>query len=116
MTAEVHYLPQKIKSKNHPLGIIATGISGAAAGFFIQQNKGTLEEIIYWRPPSGQLMAAAIVNLGFYAVRDLSFIINTGKSSGSRKNVESDFKYFSIFNASGLIGYLIGNAKDYLMP
>ncbi len=87
--------------------IALTALGGLVAGYLIQQNKGTLDQI-----RSGQAITAVLANLGFYVVKDLSFAITTDRSPGSKRNIETDIKYLGIFNASGVVGYLVGNLKD----
>ena len=86
-----------------------TSFSGIVTGFVIQQNKGTLDQI-----PNGQAVAAVLANAILLTVKDLSFIATTGRQPGSQLNVQSDLEYFSAFNIGGVVGYLAGNAKDYL--
>ena len=89
--------------------ITLTALGGLVAGYLIQQNKGTLDQI-----PSGQSVAAVLANLGFYVVKDLSFVATTSSHTGSQRNIETDIKYLGIFNASGVVGYLVGNLKDLI--
>ncbi len=93
-----------------PKKVVVTGLAGLVAGFLIQQNKSTLNEV----SPYGQLAVGAMANMFFYVGKDLYFMRVTGKHSGHSINLETDLKYLGVFNAAGVLGYLVGNVKDLI--
>lgn len=97
-----------------PKKIAVTGLAGLAAGFLIQQNRGTLDQLIYLGSPYSQFAAASVANGVFLAGKSVYFSAVTGKHSGHSTNLETDLKYLPVFSGAGALGYLAGYVKDLL--
>ena len=97
-----------------PKKIAVTGLAGAVAGFLIQQNRGTLDQLIYLGSPYSQFAAASVANGLSLAGKSVYFNAVTGKHRGHSTNLETDLKYLGVFNSAGILGYLVGNVKDLI--